>query len=143
MRKSRGWIMKKGDSQMKKFTLLAAFAGLALITACTSDDPTGPAKVGDSGMGKVLTDAKGMTLYTFDRDAAGKSNCNGQCATNWPPLMASASASATGDWTVVTRDDGSKMWAYKGKPLYTWIKDSKAGDTTGDGVNNVWHVAKP
>jgi predicted lipoprotein with Yx(FWY)xxD motif len=143
MRTRRGWITKKGDSQMKKFTLLAAFVGLALITACASDDPTGPAKVGDSGMGKVLTDAKGMTLYTFDRDAAGKSNCNGQCATNWPPLMASASASATGDWTVVTRDDGSKMWAYKGKPLYTWIKDSKAGDTTGDGVNNVWHVAKP
>src|SRR5262245_28937282 len=50
---------------MKKFTLLAAFAGLALIAACASDEPTGPAKVGDSGMGKVLTDAKGMTLYTF------------------------------------------------------------------------------
>jgi predicted lipoprotein with Yx(FWY)xxD motif len=128
---------------MKKFMLSAAFAGLALLAACAGDDMAGPAKVGDSGMGKVLTDAKGMTLYTFDRDAAGKSNCNGQCATNWPPLPASASASASGDWTVVTRDDGSKMWAYKGKPLYTWVKDSKAGDTTGDGVNNVWHVAKP
>jgi len=127
---------------MKKFTLSAALAGLALLAACAGD-ADGPAKVGDTGMGKVLTDSKGMTLYTFDRDAAGKSACNGQCAQNWPPLMASASASASGDWTVVTRDDGSKMWAYKGKPLYTWIKDAKAGDTTGDGVNNVWHVAKP
>jgi predicted lipoprotein with Yx(FWY)xxD motif len=48
-----------------------------------------------------------------------------------------------GDWTVVTRDDGSKQWAYKNKPLYTWVKDSKPGDTTGEGFNNVWHVAKP
>jgi predicted lipoprotein with Yx(FWY)xxD motif len=128
---------------MRKFTITAAFAGLALLAACASDMDGGPAKTGDTAMGKVLTDSKGMTLYTFDRDAAGKSNCNGPCAQNWPPLMAPASASASGDWSVVTRDDGSKMWAYKGKPLYTWAKDTKAGDTTGDGVNNVWHVAKP
>jgi predicted lipoprotein with Yx(FWY)xxD motif len=127
---------------MTKLSISAALAGLALLAACASDD-AGPAKVADTGMGKVLTDSKGMTHYTFDRDAAGKSNCNGQCAQNWPPLMASANASASGNWTVVTRDDGTKMWAYKGKPLYTWVKDTKAGDTTGDGVNNVWHVAKP
>ncbi|MGE0661043.1 MAG: hypothetical protein AB7F36_16095, partial [Reyranellaceae bacterium] len=52
-------------------------------------------------------------------------------------------AGAAGDWSVVTRDDGAKQWAYKGKPLYTWVKDARPGDTTGDGVNNVWHVAKP
>jgi predicted lipoprotein with Yx(FWY)xxD motif len=129
--------------QMKKLSILAALAGLALLAACASGD-AGPAKVGDTGMGKVLTDSKGMTLYTFDRDATGKSNCNGQCAQNWPPLMASADAKSMGDWTVVTRDDGSKMWAYKGKPVYTWVRDTKPGDTTGDGfANNVWHVAKP
>ena len=88
------------------------------------------------------TDAKGMTLYTFDKDAGGKSACNGPCATNWPPLMAAGDAKASGDWTVVTRDDGSKQWAYKGKPLYTWAKDTKPGDKTGDNVNNVWHTAK-
>jgi len=93
----------------------------------------------------VLTNSAGMTLYTFDRDPAdaSKSACNGQCAINWPPLMASAGASVSGDWAVVTRDDGSKQWAYKGKPVYLWIKDTKPGDRTGDGVNNVWHVAKP
>jgi predicted lipoprotein with Yx(FWY)xxD motif len=127
---------------MKTTTLAAALAGIGLLAACASDMDA-PAKVGDSGMGKVLTDSKGMTLYTFDRDAPGKSNCNGQCAQNWPPLMASGNATSMGDWTVVTRDDGVKMWAYKGKPVYTWAKDTKAGDTTGDGVNNVWHVAKP
>lgn len=121
--------------------LLAASAaafGFLLLAACANE----PAMVADSAKGKILTDAKGMTLYTFDRDTATKSNCNGQCAVNWPPLMAST-AGAAGDWSVVTRDDGAKQWAYKGKPLYTWVKDARPGDTTGDGVNNVWHVAKP
>jgi predicted lipoprotein with Yx(FWY)xxD motif len=100
-----------------------------------------PAKTTDG----ALVGGNGMTLYTFDRDAAGagKSVCNGQCATNWPPLTASSSDSGSGDWSVITRDDGGKQWAYKGKPLYYWVKDQKAGDRTGDGVNNVWHVAKP
>ena len=93
----------------------------------------------------VLTNPAGMTLYTFDKDAAGsgKSVCNGPCAANWPPLMAKDGDKAAGEYSVVTRDDGSKQWAYKGKPLYLWIKDQKPGDKTGDGVNNVWRVAKP
>ena len=94
--------------------------------------------------GDVLADAKGMTLYTFDKDSAGKSACNGPCATNWPPLKAEASARAEGGYSVVTREDGSKQWAYKGKPLYTWTKDAKPGDTTGDGfLNGAWHIARP
>ena len=86
-----------------------------------------------------------MTLYVFDRDTAGsgKSVCNGGCATNWPPLMAPAGAAPIGNWSVITRDDGNKQWAYQGKPLYYWVKDSKPGDITGDGVGNVWRVAKP
>jgi predicted lipoprotein with Yx(FWY)xxD motif len=93
--------------------------------------------------GGTLVNSAGMTLYTFDKDAAGsgKSTCNGPCAVNWPPLMASASDYASGDWSVVTRDDGAKQWAFKGKPLYLWIKDQKPGDKTGDGVNKVWHTA--
>ncbi|RZI44909.1 hypothetical protein EGT07_05770 [Herbaspirillum sp. HC18] len=93
----------------------------------------------------MLTNSAGMTLYTLDRDAAGsgKSTCNGPCATNWPPLMAKDGDKASGDYSIVTRDDGSKQWAYKGKPLYSWSKDQKPGDKTGDGVNNVWHVAQP
>lgn len=128
---------------MTRLKILAA-AGAALLAACAAGADTGaPAKVVDTARGTVLVDARGMTLYTFDRDAPGKSNCNGPCAQNWPPLMAAADARPTGDWTVVTRDDGSKMWAYKGKPIYGWVKDQKPGDTTGDGVNNVWHVARP
>ena len=70
----------------------------------------------------TMTDAKGMTLYTFDKDAGGKSMCNGPCATNWPPLMAGADAKPSGDMTIITRDDGAKQWAYKGKPLYTFAR---------------------
>jgi predicted lipoprotein with Yx(FWY)xxD motif len=120
-------------------TLIAAVIGVVILVAgCAT---VSPANVQD---GRLVNGA-GMTLYTFDKDAAGsgKSVCNGQCAVNWPPLMVSDGASAGGDWSVVTRDDGKKQWAYKGKPVYTWIKDQKPGDTTGDGVNNAWRVVKP
>jgi predicted lipoprotein with Yx(FWY)xxD motif len=94
--------------------------------------------------GGVLVGPNKMTLYTFDKDAEpGKSACNGGCATNWPPLKAAGDAKDMGPWSVVTRDDGSKQWAYKGKPVYYWAKDSKPGDKTGDGVGGVWKIATP
>jgi predicted lipoprotein with Yx(FWY)xxD motif len=121
-------------------------AGIALtavsIFGVVAIAQTAPATVGDTSKGKALIDGKGMTLYVFDRDAAGKSTCNGQCATNWPPFSA-ANGAASGDFTIVTRDDGGKQWAYKTKPLYNWSKDTKPGDATGDGVNNVWPTAAP
>jgi len=128
---------------MRKFVIvMLACAALSLGVAAALAQAA-PAKTADTSKGKALVDAKGMTLYIFDRDAAGKSNCNGQCAVNWPPLTAAADAKPSGDWSVVTRDDGGKQWAYKGKPLYAFAKDTKAGDVTGDGVNNVWHIAAP
>jgi predicted lipoprotein with Yx(FWY)xxD motif len=83
-----------------------------------------------------------MTLYTFDKDAGGKSACNGPCAGNWPPFTAGSDAKSSGEWSIIARDDGSKQWAYKGKPLYLWSKDQKPGDMTGDGFNGIWHVVK-
>jgi predicted lipoprotein with Yx(FWY)xxD motif len=124
-------------------TAYALTIAAALLAATGALAQTMPAKVADTSAGKAFVDTKGMTLYTYDKDAPGKSNCNGQCATNWPPLMATADAKASGDWTPVKRDDGSMMWAYKGKPLYTWVKDTKMGDTTGEGVGGVWHIAAP
>lgn len=93
----------------------------------------------------ALVGPNGMTLYTFDKDTAGngKSACNGGCATNWPPFMATEADKPAGDFTLVTRDDGKKQWAAKGWPLYYWAKDSKPGDKTGDGVNGAWKTAKP
>ena len=122
----------------------AAAALLALAAAACTTMPEGPATVGETAKGKTLVDAKGMTLYVFDRDQGGKSVCNGQCATNWPPLMAASGAKAAGDWTLIQRDDGSWQWAYRGRPLYTWSKDTKAGDITGDNfLQGAWHVAQP
>jgi len=124
--------------------LLIALA-VVTLAACSAFEGMMGAPAPTKTMDGVLTNSAGMTLYTFDKDAAGsgKSVCNGACATNWPPLMAAADAKAMGDYTIVTRDDGGKQWAYKGKPLYMWSKDSKAGDRTGDGFNNAWRVARP
>jgi predicted lipoprotein with Yx(FWY)xxD motif len=122
---------------------LPALAAALILSACASmGSMSMPAGVKSSD--GALTNDAGMTLYTFDKDAGGKSACNGPCAGNWPPLKATADARDAGDWTVIARDDGSRQWAYKGKPLYTWAKDQKPGDRTGDGfLNGAWHVAKP
>ena len=92
----------------------------------------------------VLVDHQGMTLYTFAKDADGKSMCNDKCATNWPPLKAESTDKGVGKWSVISRDDEQLQWAYKNKPLYTFIMDKKAGDRTGDGkMDGAWKVAKP
>ena len=120
---------------------LTLAAMLAITTAAFAAPPT---KAGKTDKGSVLTDAKGMSLYTFDKDMDGKSACNGPCATNWPALKAEASDAAGDGYTIIARDDGSRQWAHKGKPLYTFAKDQKAGDTTGDGfLNGAWHLAQP
>ncbi len=128
---------------MRKLLFVAYTAALfGLTSAAFAQMP--PTKTGDSAKGKVLTNEQGMTLYTFAKDSGGKSACNGTCPTNWPPLMAAADATSTGGYTVITRNDGSKQWAYKGQPLYTWKNDHKPGDITGDGfLNGAWHIAQP
>lgn len=117
----------------------ATFAIALVLTACAGATYA-PVKYS----GGIMTGANGMTLYTFDKDIAGsgKSVCNGPCAVNWPPFLAGAGDQAGGDWSVIGRDDGSKQWAYAGKPLYYWSKDRQPGDRTGDGFNNAWHVVK-
>lgn len=100
-----------------------------------------PAKMADTSKGQAWVDDKGMTLYVFDKDEMGKSNCVDKCAIAWPPLAAQDGAEAVGDWSVIARADGTKQWAYDGKPLYTWTKDKKPGDVTGDGVND-FHIAQ-
>jgi predicted lipoprotein with Yx(FWY)xxD motif len=126
---------------MRLIACFARLAGAGLFAACALSAHADPAMVTDG----VLVGHNGMTLYTFDRDAmgSGKSVCNGGCATNWPPLMAATNDTPMGDWTIVTRDDGAHQWAFKGKPVYYWAKDTKPGDRTGDGFNNMWHVVKP
>jgi predicted lipoprotein with Yx(FWY)xxD motif len=128
---------------MRSFLRVILACSIAVLAVATAVAQSAPATTADTSKGKALVDGKGMTLYTFDRDTAGTSNCNGVCATNWPALAATADAKPSGQWTVITRADGAKQWAYKGAPLYTFSKDTKPGDVTGDGVNSVWHIAAP
>jgi predicted lipoprotein with Yx(FWY)xxD motif len=125
---------------MKHLALVVTLSA-ALLGGCAAIGSSSPAKTSQG----MLVGPNDMTLYTFDKDVAGsgKSVCNGPCATNWPPLMAIDGQQGQGDFSVITRDDGKKQWAFKGKPLYFWLKDSKPGDATGEGFNGVWRVAKP
>ncbi|KQS97948.1 MULTISPECIES: hypothetical protein [unclassified Rhizobium] len=97
----------------------------------------------DTDKGKVIAAENGMTLYTFKKDEKGESYCYDDCAMKWPPYLAADGAAADGDYTLVERKDGKKQWALKGMPLYFWVKDTKQGDATGDGVGKVWDAARP
>ncbi len=91
----------------------------------------------------MFTDTKGMTLYIGDNDRTPfVSSCYDNCVHNWPAFNAADDAHDAGDWKVIIRDDGTRQWAYKGKPLYYFILDMAAGDRKGDGVGNIWHAAK-
>jgi predicted lipoprotein with Yx(FWY)xxD motif len=104
----------------------------------------------DATLGKFLTGDAGKTLYTFTNDTeANKSTCLDQCIANWPPLLAPAGAvpaaptGVTGTFAAFARPDGAMQVSYNGKPLYYYSKDTKAGDTTGQGVGGKWFVAAP
>ena len=106
--------------------------------------PLFPVKVVQTRKGMIFVDLKGMTLYTFDRDTAGnKSTCDGKCTERWKPLEAASDAESKGDFTVVTRSDGSKMWAYRYRPLYTSQQDKAPGETNGAASSTLWHIARP
>ncbi len=88
---------------------------------------------------KVLTNSAGFTVYTFDKDQANVSNCYGPCATKWPPVFAN-SAVSNGKFTTTQRKDGRLQLQYNQQPLYLWVGDKTPGQTSGDGVKNVWHI---
>jgi predicted lipoprotein with Yx(FWY)xxD motif len=114
-----------------------------------STPPAGPATVAvaRSDKGGLLVDANGLTLYRFDKDTRGVSNCAGPCARTWPPLLLETGTAApvTGDGvqgplSVIARSDGGRQVADDGRPLYRYAGDTKAGDSNGDGIGGVWHV---
>jgi predicted lipoprotein with Yx(FWY)xxD motif len=97
-----------------------------------------------SGIGTVLDDSKGRTLYHNTEETSGKIVCTGNCEQAWPPLSATsgqappASAGLASDLGVIQRPDGSMQVTFKGMPLYTYSGDSEAGQATGQGVGGVW-----
>jgi predicted lipoprotein with Yx(FWY)xxD motif len=136
----------------------SAVLGLATLTACGDDGSTpsgsstsqagGTAKLATaeiSGLGKIVVDGNGKTVYVFDKDTSGKSNCEGDCLAKWPavaagegtPQLDGVDASLV---STVTRSDGSKQLALGGLPLYLFASDSKAGEAKGQAVGGVWWV---
>jgi predicted lipoprotein with Yx(FWY)xxD motif len=113
----------------------------ALGTVLVFSTGSALAQAGMKKAGGVLADAKGMTVYTFDQDTAGsgKSACNEGCAKMWPPVPVTEERVAS-PYSTVTRDDGTRQLAYKGKPLYLFAKDSKPGERKGDKMKDMWHV---
>ena len=114
---------------------IACLSALFALSAHAADPA--PVKKVDG----ILVDAHGMTVYTFDKDVAGsgKSACKGPCAQNWPAVKA-GDAPLAEPYSVIVREDGTRQLAYHGKPLYTFVKDKKAGEREGDKKMNVWHV---
>lgn len=137
---------------MKKRVLLIVPLFLALLISgvfAQSTTDTTVATKDDSKLGTYLTDPEGMTLYIFlkDEPGSGKSVCNDKCAENWPAFTAgdplALPEDVSGELTQITRDDGTKQVAYNGWPLYYFAKDTKAGDTNGQDIGEVWYVAGP
>lgn len=94
--------------------------------------------------GQYAVGPNSMTLYKFDKDTKGVSNCTGSCAGIWPPYTTSAAPTTMpANVTLITRSDGSMQFAYKGMPLYYYSGDTKVGDTNGDGFNGIWHLVTP
>lgn len=133
---------------MKRLVLLVVSCFVLVLPgfAAMAQDEGSPVAVAETPeLGQFLTDAEGMTLYLFTKDEPGKSNCYDQCAVNWPPFMADSTTlpeGVAGELTVVARDDGTEQLAYNGWPLYYWINDAAPGDTTGQGVGDVWFVVE-
>ena len=140
---------------MLRFAMIAAAILLSASPALASEGESAspppkkgpqeaPAQVISTPRGIMLVDPKGMTLYYFDRDDSGnKSNCDAACTRRWTPLAAPADAQATGDFTTIVRNDGSKMWAYRYRPLYTSAADKAPGDANGADATTLWHIARP
>ena len=116
----------------------AASPAAATTTVATAEDPE---------LGTILTDPEGMTLYLFTPDQPGVSTCYDQCEENWPVFTAEEPLTlpegVPGELTLIERTDGSTQVAYNGWPLYYWVKDQAPGDTTGQGVGDVWYVLNP
>lgn len=128
-------------------TLVATLATVVLLAGCAGPHHSRsvaadmPTRSSDG----MLIGPDGRTLYTYAKDGnnSGASQCYDQCATNWPPLQVAPTAKPMGDYTIITRSDGTRQWAYKGQPLYYFAKDAKAGDKMGDGMGGNWKIITP
>jgi predicted lipoprotein with Yx(FWY)xxD motif len=119
---------------------VAALSLAVLGAAAASSSSARPATVstGHTGLGRIVVDGRGRTLYLFEKDKRGRSACSGACATYWPPLLTHGKPIATGGAKrsllgMIRRADGTSQVTYAGHPLYRHVGDTKRGQTTGEG----------
>ena len=134
--------------KMKKFTMVLVVIGVIALGIGIALASHHAVKIQvKEGIGKYFTDTEGKTLYWFKKDSAGKSSCNGPCLEKWPIYFREKVAAPKGvknaDFGTITRDDGKKQTTFRGYPIYYFINDKSAGDTTGQGMNDVWSVINP
>ena len=160
----RSLTRQKAPNRLRMLlAVLAVAATAAVLAACSSSGTSsaggsgssststsspaaataGSLKTATIGGATVLTNAKGFTLYSFAPDTPTKSNCNGTCAQNWPPVKGPATASGVkGTFGTIKRSDGSTQATFDGHPLYTFAADTAPGQAKGNGLNEqggVWH----
>jgi len=115
---------------------------LASTPVLAEEEDYGRLKMMQTPSGQVLTTPEGMTVYTYEKDSDGVSNCNDECAKKWPPVLAKPGDKPRGKLTIITRKDGTLQWADEEEPLYTYVEDKRPGDSKGDNVGGVWHAAR-
>ncbi len=120
--------------------------GVGKVWYAVNPGPT--LKAAEAGaLGSVLADDRGMTLYLYTKDEGTTSTCYDKCAAAWPPLLVAQQPKVAAEWRsrvgTTVRTDGSLQVTFDGKPLYYWVKDTKPGDATGQGVGKVWFVINP
>ena len=129
------------------FSMLALGLLLGGYAKVNAEETAGVKVAEKEGVGQFLTDGNGMTLYTFAVDEPGTSSCTAECLDKWPPFYVDPAAVVegceAGDFSTITREDGSEQTAYKGMPLYYFFNDNNPGDTNGHAVKDVWFVATP
>jgi len=118
---------------------IAALIPALLLTACATTAVTASPATDKSG---VLADNSGRTLYIFKKDTTDSSNCNDQCAKAWPPFTVADPSKSNAEFKVITRQDGSKQWSFKGQPLYYYAADAAPGEMSGEGIGGVWYVIR-
>ena len=119
-------MIKQGNLMLRVMALALCFSISAIAQKTASPLPDG-VMIKSTTVGNVLTDSRGMTLYTLDKDTADKSVCNNECAALWPPLLAKDGTKAPANWSVITRDDGAKQWAHQGKAAIYLCQRLEAG----------------
>ena len=132
---------------LKRLLFIVSIMLAFTVSSVIAQDETTVMTADDPELGTFLTDPEGMTLYLFTKDEPGVSNCYDQCEENWPVFTAeeplTLPESVPGELTLIERTDGSTQVAYNGWPLYYWVDDTAPGDTTGQGVGDVWYVVNP